>query len=304
MTMRSDAAELAKIALAAAQKAGALAASGFRRPKRVDHKGATDLVTEFDLRCEELIRDFLAEHAPGIPVVGEEHGGAIGGDITFFVDPIDGTMNYAHGHPFWSVSVGAAARAPATPPTGSAADAAPHPGAQARLAHAGLAHAAAQPKLRPIAGAVVAPALGLAWTGAAGVSSQRNGEACTVSATERLDQALLATGFPHDRSTNAENNFAQFVVFKKRAQGVRRCGSAAIDLCFVADGTYDGYWELRLSPWDAAAGLCILGSAGGKVTDVRGDACDVTNGQFVASNGKVHDEMLRVLAEAALLPPL
>jgi myo-inositol-1(or 4)-monophosphatase len=269
-----DSIELASIALRAAQKAGSLAASGFRRPKKVEHKGELDLVTEFDIRCEELIRAMLSQDAPGVPIVGEEQGGQMGDDLTFFVDPIDGTTNYAHGHPFWCVSIGIATMSVA-PPAGPA----------------------------PFAGAVVAPALGAYWVGMAGTPSRRDGEPCRVSTTSNLKEALLATGFSYDRN-GPHNNFAQFIAFKRGAQAVRRRGSAALDLCLVADGTYDGYWELKLSPWDAAAGLCIVQGAGGKFSDAAGAPTSVTGGQFVATNGLLHDDVLRILAETAQRPPL
>src|SRR5262249_34091672 len=156
-----DAIELASIALRAAQKAGSLAATGFRRPKKVSHKGELDLVTEFDLRCEELIREILSQEAPGVPIVGEEQGGQVGADLTFFVDPIDGTTNSAHGHPFWCVSIGVATMS---------------------------APSSAGPV--PFAGAVVAPALGAYWVGMAGAPSRRDGEPCRVSTTSSLKEAL------------------------------------------------------------------------------------------------------------------
>ena len=124
----------------------------------------------------------------------------------------------------------------------------------------------------------------------------RNGEACQVSGTDEIERSLLATGFPYDRRTSEQNNFAEFFALKKRAQGVRRCGSAALDLCLVADGTYDGYWERKLKPWDVAAAACFVTSAGGRITDFEGRPLDVRHGNVLATNGRIHDDLVRSLA--------
>jgi myo-inositol-1(or 4)-monophosphatase len=144
----------------------------------------------------------------------------------------------------------------------------------------------------PVAGAIVAPAIATAWSGGVGVPARRNRELCAVSTTEEIDQSLLATGFPFDRRTSADNNFASFVALKKRALGVRRCGSAALDLCFVADATYDGYWERKLSPWDFAAGVAIVHAAGGRVTDLAGGPLDLVRGYVLATNGILHEALV------------
>ena len=123
----------------------------------------------------------------------------------------------------------------------------------------------------------------------------RNGEPCVVSDVAQLDDALLATGFPYDRRTSEDNNFDAFVAIKKKCQAVRRCGSAAIDLCLVADGTYDGYWEQKLKPWDVAAGAAIVLAAGRRVTDYDGRPADVTKGHVVATNGHIHDVLVAEL---------
>jgi myo-inositol-1(or 4)-monophosphatase len=224
----TEAARLGAIALEVARAAGALALGGFRRRMDVAEKGAHDLVTEFDLASERLIRERLTQLTPEIPVVGEEEGGTPSATRVWYCDPIDGTTNYAHGHPVWCVSVGVL--------EGDT----------------------------PVAGAVVAPALGVEWCAHAGGPALRNGEPCRVSETAALEQALLATGFPRDREQEPHNNFETFVRVKKRCRGVRRCGAAAVDLCWVADGTYDGYWERRLNPWDLAAGAAIVLAAGGR----------------------------------------
>ena len=262
--------ELLAIALHAAREAGALVQSGWRKRPQVEHKGRVDLVTAFDRDSEKLLRERLGE--TGLPVVGEEAGGdrATGAeDATWFVDPIDGTTNFVHGHPFYCVSIGLVVAT------------------------------------RPILGVVVAPALGVEWAGVVGGAAERNGEACCVSAVSRFSDALLATGFPYDRATSDDNNFDAFVAIKRKAQAVRRCGSAALDLCLVADGTYDGYWEKKLLPWDCAAGAAMVLAAGGRISDYAGGTADILSGQLLATNGSIHDALVEALqaVPSSRLPP-
>jgi len=254
--------ELALIAERVAAEAGLLAAKGFRRPQAVTRKSVLDIVTESDMASEDLIRERLNKETPSIPVVAEERGGTPSPDLSWYVDPIDGTTNYAHGHPVWCVSIGLVAD-----------------GAF-------------------VAGAVAAPAIQTSWLGGHGLPARRNGELCGVSETSELDQALLATGFPYDRRTSPENNFAAFVSLKKLAFGVRRCGSAALDLCFVADATYDGYWERKLAPWDFAAGAAIVLAAGGRITDLRGGNVDLGLGNIMATNGRLHEALQTAVRNA------
>jgi myo-inositol-1(or 4)-monophosphatase len=257
---------LLSAALEAARAAAALVEEGFRKRPAAEHKRARiDLVTRFDRESEALLRDTLTR-STHLPVVGEETGGkrARGSQAaTWYVDPLDGTTNFVHGHPFWCISVGLIAGA------------------------------------EPVLGAVVAPSLRLEWTGLVGERAERNGEPCHVSDVAHLDDALLATGFPYDRHTSKDNNFDVFVAIKRKAQAVRRCGSAAIDLCLVADGTYDGYWEAKLGPWDVAAGSAIVLAAGGRITDYAGRPADVTLGSVVATNGRIHAELVSSLGVVA-----
>jgi myo-inositol-1(or 4)-monophosphatase len=260
MIEMNEATELLAVALDAARLAAALAKEGWRKhPSTARKASLVDLVTQFDLDSEALLRRELSRRSR-FAVIGEERGG----ERTelaplWYVDPIDGTTNFVHGHPFWCVSVG--------------------------LAEAG----------RPILGAVVAPALGVEWTAVVGGVPHRNGEACRVSEVPAFQDALLATGFPYDRHTSADNNFEAFIAIKKACQAVRRCGSAAIDLCLVADGTYEGYWENKVKPWDVAAGSAIVLAAGGRVTDYRGEVAHVAGGQIVATNGHIHDSLIAAL---------
>jgi myo-inositol-1(or 4)-monophosphatase len=144
---------------------------------------------------------------------------------------------------------------------------------------------------------VVAPALGLSWTGFAGGPARRSGEICHVSETCELEQALVATGFPPDRQSAPANNLDSFVKVKKVVRGVRRCGSAAIDMCLVGDGTYDAYWERRLNAWDLAAGAAVVLSAGGSLSALDGGAVDLNVGHLIASNGRVHGALRELLAD-------
>jgi myo-inositol-1(or 4)-monophosphatase len=253
--------ELAAIALEVAREAGALVARGWRSRPAASEKARQDLVTEYDLASERLIRARLAERAPELALVGEEQGGSATTGAAFFVDPIDGTINFVHGHPFWCVSIG--------------------------VLEAGA----------PIAGAVVAPSLDTIWCAWRGGPALRNGQPCRVSETTSLPSSLLATGFPRDRSREPDNNFPAFLRVKKVARGIRRCGSAAIDLCLVGDGTYDGYWERSLNAWDLAAGAAVVASAGGRITALDGGYPRIEIGHLAATNGHIHAELLALLRE-------
>jgi myo-inositol-1(or 4)-monophosphatase len=253
--------ELAQIAFEVATEAAQILLAGFRSRPVVTEKGRADLVTEFDLASERLIRKRLAERTPEIAIVAEEQGGTVapGNARTWFCDPLDGTTNFVHGHFFFCVSIG--------------------------VAEAG----------RPLAGAVVAPALGTHWLGWENGQALRNGQPCRVSQTAKLADSLVATGFPTDRTQAATNNFEAFTRVKPRVHGVRRCGSAALDLCLVADGTYDAYWERRLAAWDIMAGSAVVLAAGGTLSALDGSAPDLSVGHVLASNGRVHAELLSLL---------
>ena len=277
MTSSLDPQELFEIrddALAIVREAGMLLMSGWRKSPVASKKGAVDLVTEFDLRCETLLRERLARAFPRHTVVAEEGAARdVAGDSpVWYVDPIDGTTNFAHGHFYFAVSLGLAVRG------------------------------------EPVLGVVHAPALQTTYVGAVGLGARRlsplhpSDDSCVPSRTETLDDALLATGFPYDRSTSAENNLREFAAIKLLAQGIRRCGAASLDLCMVADGTYDAYWEQKLAPWDLAGGAAIVRAAGGRVTDYDGAAMGLDRGRAIASNGRVHDALIAAIAEARAKP--
>jgi myo-inositol-1(or 4)-monophosphatase len=253
-------ADYASLALEVAAEAGTLLLRGYRSRPTPTEKARRDLVTEFDLQSEALIVARLSAATPALGLVAEERGGERKA-LSWFCDPLDGTTNFVHGHPFWAVSIGL------------------------------LEHG------QPLAGAVVAPALGLSWVAHRGGPAKRAGEICHVSGTIELEHALVATGFPPDRQTAPENNLDTFVRVKKVVRGVRRCGSAALDMCLVADGTYDAYWERRLNAWDLAAGAAVLLSAGGRLTALDGGPVDLNVGHLIASNGRVHEALQQLIQD-------
>jgi myo-inositol-1(or 4)-monophosphatase len=234
------------------------------RPDEIRSKStANDLVTEWDSRSEVLLVERLTAMAPGVPILAEEAGlHGTGGGARWLVDPIDGTVNFAHGVPLWSISI----------------------------AYEEGGHL--------LAGVVVAPVLGWEFAAARGEGATMNGEPMRVSATVRLGKALLSTGFPYDVGTAAVDNLAEWCHLMKRSGGVRRLGSAAIDLAFVARGWFDGHWERRLKPWDLAAGIVLVEEAGGRVSSASGGSVDLERGEVVATNGLLHDELLSELASA------
>lgn len=258
----------ASLALEVASEAGALLLAGYRSRPTPTEKARRDLVTEFDLQSEALIVERLSAATPTLGIVAEERGGEAKA-LSWYCDPLDGTTNFVHGHPFWAVSIGLLAQG------------------------------------QPLAGAVVAPALGLTWVGYRGGPAKRSeiargraNETCRVSETSELEQALVATGFPPDRQTAPQNNLDAFARVKKVVRGVRRCGSAAIDLCLVADGTYDAYWERRLNAWDLAAGAALVLSAGGTLTSLDGGNVNLAIGHLIASNGRVHGALQQLLLDS------
>lgn len=251
-----------EVALRAAKEAGAILREGMDQARIIEYKGVKNIVTDMDRRSEEAIAALVQRELPGHSLVSEE-GTRLQGDSGYrwFVDPLDGTTNYAHGYPCFSVSIGV------------------------------------ERDGEVIYGVVYDPTLEELFTAEREGGAFLNGKQLRVSAISRLSDALLATGFPPDVGTAEENNLDHFANFMKRAQAVRRPGSAALDLCYVAAGRFDGFWELRLSPWDVAAGSLMVMEAGGRVTDLQGQPLRLSKPQVVASNGLLHEEMLRILAK-------
>jgi myo-inositol-1(or 4)-monophosphatase len=256
---------LLDVAREVASEAAGLVMQGYRASVAVTEKGRADLVTAFDLASEKLIRERLAVRTPHIAMLGEEEGGQLGDALTWVCDPIDGTTNFVHGLAFFCVSIG--------------------------LFESG----------RPMLGAVVAPALNVSWFGGEGLGAWRQAgsspaAACRVSATSELAHALVSTGFhPQSRGKPPHDNLASFGTVMHAVRDIRRCGSAAIDLCLVADGTFDAYWERMLHPWDMIGGAAIVLAAGGRITHLDGGPADFRKGHLLASNGLIHDPLRALL---------
>ena len=249
-----------QVAAEVARAAGDLLLNHFRTDITVSHKGEIDLVTEVDIASEGLIVSRLRDAFPGHTILAEEkHAARPGGSHVWIVDPLDGTVNYAHGIPIFAVSIGLEI--------------------DGELA----------------CGAVYSPVLDELFTARRGGGSFRNGRQIKVSSTPRLADSLIATGFPYDIRTSPKNNLDNFREFAPRAQGLRRGGSAALDFCYVAAGHLDGFWEVSLHPWDCAAGYLIVREAGGTVTNFDGARGSIYEREMVSSNSLIHGEMLAVL---------
>jgi myo-inositol-1(or 4)-monophosphatase len=232
--------------------------SGFR----VSRKGEIDLVTEIDLAAEKMIVSRLREAFPDHGVLAEEeHSRNAEATCKWIVDPLDGTTNYAHGFPVFSVSMA--------------------------LEIAGVVEW----------GMVYNPNLEESFIATRDGGAFLNGAPIRVSTTGSLGASLLATGFPYDIRTSEVNNLDNFRAFALRAQGIRRAGSAALDLCYVAAGRFDGFWEYKLNPWDCAPGYLMVREAGGTVTNHRGGFGSIYEKECLATNGIVHESMLAVLEE-------
>ncbi|MBN1247887.1 MAG: inositol monophosphatase [Anaerolineae bacterium] len=256
-----------------AREAGALIRDTYGAHGAVDFKGTVNPVTQTDKAAEALIFSGLEEAFPDPRILGEESGGdsALGSftgtDPLWLVDPLDGTNNFAHGFPHFCVSIGLAARG------------------------------AVQ------LGVIYDPMRDEIFTTMRGHGAHLDGQSIHVSDTAKLADAFLAAGFSYARRVVAENNARMLDVFLRRSQGVRRAGSAALDLAYVACGRFDAFWEPGLSPWDIAAGLLLVEEAGGRFSDFSGgDSRVFSEGELLASNGKIHDEMLRVLREGRGAP--
>lgn len=263
MSHELDLPKLTSIALDAARAAARWVERGHRSQPSYERKQSdADLVTRFDVESEQLIRRALQQATPDIAVVGEEQGGQADERPTWFCDPIDGTTNFAHGHAYYCVSIG--------------------------LMQAGV----------PLLGAVVAPALKCEWYGYVGGGVLRNGQPCSVTRQSTLSDALVGTGFSPvlRRLGHPEDNLAAFSRVYPHVRDIRRCGAAALDLCMVADGSYDAYWERRLSPWDVAAGSALVLAAGGRLSNLTGGPYNLNHGYVLASNGLVHDNLIALLA--------
>ena len=238
----------------------------------VGYKGTVDLVTRADRASEAYLTERMADWFPDHAVLAEEGGGqSIASEYRWIVDPLDGTTNFAHNYPFFSVSIGLEHAVP---------------GREDRAGRRG-----------PIVlGVVFDPTRDECWTAARDKGAQLNGKPIRVSSVDRLDRALVATGFPYDVDIRPEESLAPFGAFLPRTQAVRRDGSAALNLCYLACGRFDAFWEIKLHAWDTSAGSLIIEEAGGTVTDFRGGRFDAFGLECAASNSLLHDSLLEVLA--------
>jgi myo-inositol-1(or 4)-monophosphatase len=252
-----------EVAIEAAREAGAMLRETFDQPKNISYKGEVDLVTESDRRAEALILAKLRKHFPAHDLVAEEGtGSSAGSPYVWHVDPLDGTTNFAHGYPCFAASIG--------------------------LVENG----------EPLVGVVFDPVGDELFTAARGEGAFLNGKPMRVSTVETLSRSLVATGFPtHQRKNSA--NMEYYWEFTLRTHGVRRDGSAALDLCSVAAGRFEAFWEFRLNSWDTAAGILLVREAGGMVTDLAGQPYLPGGVAMLASNGLVHQEARQVISSVA-----
>lgn len=254
--------EMQKIAVSAALKAGRLLKGNLGGARSIEYKGAVDLVTEMDKASEGLILREILSAFPDHGILTEESAEAISSSpVRWIIDPIDGTTNYAHGFPVFCVSI------------------------------------ALEVYGTVVYGCVYNPMLNELFTGCKGGGAFLNGAPIHVSSIPVVNSSLLATGFPYDIRTSERTNLEHFAAFAKRSQAIRRAGSAALDLAYVACGRFDGFWELKLKPWDVAAAALILVEAGGSITDFKGEAFSIHGVECLASNSLIHKEMLELLSE-------
>jgi len=250
---------------AIAREAGALILQYFHQGLKIEYKGDADLVTAADRASEALIRERIKKQFPSHDVLGEEQGLTdLGGDYRWYVDPLDGTTNFAHGYPVFGVSMAIERRS----------------GGEGKR----------------VAGVVYDPTRDELFAAELGKGAQLNGKPIHVSKSAQLKECLVATGFPsHKRHKNPNIFFYHQITL--RTHGVRRAGSAALDLCNVACGRFDGFWEFNLNPWDTAAGVLIVEEAGGKASRFDGSPFLLDSKETLASNGLVHDALLHEFGE-------
>ncbi len=243
--------------------AGKLQLEGLKRAKRIEFKGSINLVTDVDKACELAIVELLQGRFPDHDILAEEGSGRRkDSEYKWVIDPLDGTTNYAHGYRLWAVSI------------------------------------ALEYKGEIVVAAVHEPNHDEMFLAEKGAGATLNGERIRVSETAELGHAMLTTGFAYNVREAKNNNLDNFENFLMRARAIRRDGVAAIDLCYVADGRFDGFWELNLFPWDVAAGFLMIQEAGGRVSDFRGNPFDIYSKEILASNGRLHEAMVEVLAGA------
>lgn len=252
--------DIKNTAVSAAKTAGLMLREHLGKAGRIDFKGAVNIVTEMDKKAEDLILEMIKKDFPDHAILTEERAEIVtGSPKRWIIDPLDGTTNYAHGFPFFCVSIGF--------------------------------EDSGDIKL----GVVYNPMLDELFIAEKGKGAYLNGKRIHVSSTADLGRSLLATGFPYDLRQSNENNLDHFANFAVRAQAIRRAGSAALDLSYTACGRFDGFWEMKLHPWDVAAASLIVKEAGGVLTDFKGGPFTIHGRECLASNGLIHQSMLDVL---------
>ena len=250
--------------LAIAREAGRLLKSKLNDRHTIDFKGEIDIVTEADRMSEALILSAIRRQYPGHDVLAEESSATHNGSsFRWIIDPLDGTTNYAHGYPVFCVSI------------------------------------ALEIEGDICLGVVFNPMLDEMFVAEKGGGAYLNGHNLSVSKTAILSHSLLATGFPYDIRENENNNISYFTEMARKVQAIRRAGSAALDLAYVAAGRFDGFWELKLMPWDTAAGCLLVQEAGGLITDLSGLPFHLQSPHVIASNGRLHQDMIAVFRQTA-----
>jgi len=245
------------------RKAGAIVIDNNSKSRTIRHKGRIDLVTETDLAVEEMLKESLADLLPDADFLAEETAkDTIPGELTWIIDPIDGTTNFAHGLPFVANSIGLWNRD------------------------------------RVVLGVVNLPLMGELFSASRGNGTRLNGQPVSVSSAAKMEDSLLATGFPYAIEEHLETILKHFKTLLPLAQGIRRPGAAALDLAYVACGRYDGFFESALNPWDTAAGLLLVQEAGGRVTEFAAEMPYALNSKTIlATNGAIHDELSRLICQ-------
>jgi len=243
-----------------AKRTGEMLRENINTSAEIFFKGAVDLVTDFDNRAQNMIFDHLSACFHDHDFMGEEGlSKNRGEEFRWIIDPLDGTTNYAHGFPIFCVSI------------------------------------ALECKGEIVLGVVYDPMRREMFSAVKEESAFLNGKKIQVSSIYDLDKSLVATGFPYDLRESKVNNIDHFNNFVVRVQAIRRCGSAAMDLCYVACGRFDGFWELKLNPWDVAAGALIVKEAGGKISDFKNGELSIFGSEVLATNGLIHTQMVEVL---------
>jgi len=254
--------EIKGLAIETAKKAGRLLKERLGDSGPITFKGAVDIVTEMDRRSEDLIMNEIKKFFPEHGILTEESAEIKAlSPYRWIIDPLDGTTNYAHGFPVFCVSIA--------------------------VENAGTV----------VLGVVYNPMLDELFTAEKDEGALLNGKKISVSPVKSLDRSLLATGFPYDIRKSTETNLDHFSNFAVRGQAIRRAGAAALDMSYVACGRFDGFWEMKLKPWDVAAAGLIVKEAGGVLSDFKGNAFSIHGNETLATNGLIHEEMLRVLAK-------